>query len=145
MTVSAVAVIISTPVITKLTRKIRSLSTVMLGALFYCIGFGSIYFVDSFIALSVSTFIWTIGEILISTNINVFVAENSPIERVGRYNSFLLFIGALGTAIGPIISGKLVGITGIRGLWPIVGLIAILYLLLVMVINFWDLAVQKRL
>jgi len=70
--------------------------------------------------------IWTMGEILISTNTNVYIAEHTPASHRGRFNSIFPIIRKLGFMVGPIIAGLYVKYTSIRNLWLFIGGISIL-------------------
>jgi len=65
------------------------------------------------------------GETLIATNTNVYIANHSPASHRGRFNSIFPIIRKLGFAVGPMIAGVYVKYTSIRNLWLLVGGLAI--------------------
>lgn len=127
MTVNAISVIILTPVLNSLTKKILPILIIAIGALFYAIGFGMFYIANIYFVISLCTIIWTIGEIMVQTNLNVYIAKHSPISHRGRFNSFLLFTGSLGYSLGPYIMGKYINNFGVNLAWPLIFIIGIVY------------------
>jgi MFS family permease len=67
--INCIEVIGLTTVITLITRKIRPIYNVSISGFFYVIGFGMLFFVNSFWMFILSTIIWTVGEIINATNI----------------------------------------------------------------------------
>lgn len=119
MTINASVVLLSTALITKLTRNIRPVLNMALASLLYMIGFGAIYFIETLPLFFISTVIWTWGEILMVTNGNVFVASNTPITHRGRFNSIISFVHGFGFAFSPWISGALISSRGVSVMWPV--------------------------
>jgi MFS family permease len=140
MTANALVVIfLTTPIIT-LTKNMKPIVSVALGGFLYSIGFGVLYFLIEVPALElfslylVSTVIWTIGEVLTATNINVYIANHTPVSHRGRFSSLLPVISDAGFALSPPIFGMLIESVSLRAIWPIVGFLGLLtgvaYLLL---------------
>ena len=71
-----------------------------------------------------STVVWTWGEILSATNLNVFVASKTPSSHRGRVNSLVTVIGNLGSLSAPFISGRIVKASGAAAVWPVAGVVA---------------------
>jgi MFS family permease len=105
VSVNAIAVILLTPVLTSLTHRFRPLAIVAAGGIFYTLAFlifsGGQILAQFFIAAVVMT----MGQILININTNIYIAEQTPQEYIGRANSMLTIINGVGVAIGPIIMG----------------------------------------
>jgi hypothetical protein len=85
--INCLEVIFLTTIITLLTRKIRAVYNVAVAGIFFAVGFGMLYFVESFWLFVLSTVIWTIGEIINATNIGVYIANHTPVSHRGRFNS----------------------------------------------------------
>lgn len=126
MTVNAVMCSIIPMFLTAVTEKLNSSLSIAVGGIFYATGFGMMFFINGYPLFILSTMIWTIGEILISTNTNVYIAEHTPASHRGRFNSIFPIIRKLGFMVGPIIAGLYVKYTSIRNLWLFVGGISIL-------------------
>jgi MFS family permease len=90
------------------------------------LGFGMLYFSGALYLFLVSTFLWTMGEILFTVNTSVFVANNSPISHRARFNSVVFFVSQSGFALAPLITGQLIVSIGIVNIWPIIFLMALL-------------------
>jgi MFS family permease len=107
---------------------------VALAGVLYAIGFGMIFFINGLPWLLFSTIIWSIGEILVTTNSNVYIANHTPISHRGRFNAVIPVIMGAGFALGPLISGDYIRKYGINNIWPAIfflGIVAaaLMYLL----------------
>lgn len=114
-----------TTVITLITRKIRPIYNVAISGFFYVIGFGMLFFVNSFWMFILSTIIWTVGEIINATNIGVYIANHSPITHRGRFNSIINIITGTGSAISPYIMGGFIAARGVTNVWPVISIISL--------------------
>jgi len=119
MTTNALAVSCLTIIIISFTHKIVPVLNVALAGILYAIGFGTIFFISSLPWLLFSTVIWSMGEILVTTNTNVYIANHTPISHRGRFNAVIPVIMGAGFALGPLISGDYIGKMGIRNIWPV--------------------------
>ncbi|KXG78628.1 MDR family MFS transporter [Thermotalea metallivorans] len=117
MTTNALTVVIFTTLVTKITLKLKPIFCVGLGGLFYAAGFGMLFGIDRLHLFIFSTFIWTIGEILISTNGMAYVANNTPVTHRGRFNAIVPIIAEAGHSLGPLLTGKYLMDHSISSLW----------------------------
>lgn len=124
MSVNAVTVLLMTAVVTRSTLRISRSINMAIGCLFYVIGFGSYAVVTSLPIFLVSTFVWTIGEILLATNGNVFVNQHAPASHRGRFNSIVSVTTGFGSIVGPYAGGLILSRSGYALLWLIMILIA---------------------
>jgi len=115
--INAFTVIFSTSFITLKTKDNPTSLNVIIGGLFYAVGFGLYAFVTGYFMYMVATIIWTFGEILMATNIKVYVAEHTPIDFRGRINAFYLILKAGMNALGVLLSGRLIPIIGYTQIW----------------------------
>jgi MFS family permease len=134
MTTNALVVSFMTIIIISLTHRIRPVLNVALAGVLYAIGFGMIFFINGLPWLLFSTIIWSIGEILVTTNSNVYIANHTPISHRGRFNAVIPVIMGAGFALGPLISGDYIRKYGINNIWPAIfflGIVAaaLMYLL----------------
>jgi len=125
MAVNAVMCSIIPMFLTALTGKLKASLSIAVGGILYAIGFGMMFFINSYLLFILSTMFWTMGEILIATNTNVYIADHTPASHRGRFNSIFPIIRKLGFMIGPIIAGVYVKYTNIRNLWLFIGGISI--------------------
>ncbi|MFC2145675.1 MFS transporter, partial [Actinomycetota bacterium] len=126
MTVNAAVVIIFTIFIISFTSRIRPIINISIAGILFALGFGMLFFSDYLYLFVISTFIWTIGEILLTVNTSVFIANNSPITHRARFNAIASFIAQSGFAIAPLITGQLIVNIGIVNIWPIVFVLSLI-------------------
>jgi len=125
MTTNALVVSCLTIIIISLTHKIRPVLNVALAGALYAIGFGMIFFITNLPWLLLSTAIWTMGEILVTTNSNVYIANHTPMSHRGRFNAVIPIIMGGGFALGPLISGDYIKKYGINNVWPAICFLSI--------------------
>lgn len=125
MTINAVICSFFTVVITSITKDVKSSLGIAIGGILYAVGFGMIFFINTYFMFIVSTFIWTLGEILITTNTSVFIAEHTPITHRGRFNAIFPIIRRIGFMAGPFIGGIFIKYTNIRNLWLFVAILSV--------------------
>lgn len=125
MTVNAVMCSIIPMFLTMLTKGMKASLSIAIGGILYAVGFGMIFFIQGYALFVLSTMLWTMGEMLIATNTNVYIADHSPASHRGRFNSIFPIIRKLGLMGGPIIAGMYVKYTSIRNLWLLIGGISI--------------------
>ncbi len=124
MTINAIVVISLTAPIVLATRRLSPATNIGLAAGTYVVGFGMIYFLHSLPWFFVSTVIWTFGEILVSTNSNVFIANHTPSSHRGRFNALFPLMTGGGRALSPPLMGRVIQWLGLPSAWPILALIA---------------------
>ena len=125
MTTNALVVSCLTIIIISLTHKIKAVLNVALAGLLYAIGFGVIFFITDLAWLLFSTIIWSIGEILVTTNTNVYIANHTPMSHRGRFNAVIPVIMGAGFALGPLISGDYIRKYGVNNIWPAICFLSI--------------------
>ena len=132
MTINAISVILLTTLVLSATRNFTALNSIAAGALFYGIGFGALYLLGDwpqFAIVVVSTVLWTIGEILVQTNINLYIASRVPDTHQGRFNGLLLFVGCLGYTLSPYLTGLFIRSVDMESVWIIILGISLFYAL----------------
>lgn len=141
MTINAISVIILTTLILSVTRKLTALNSIATGALFYGIGFGALslmgYF-PHFAIVAVSTVLWTVGEILVQTNINLYIASRVPDTHQGRFNGLLLFVGCLGYTLSPYLTGIFIKNMDMGSLWIIILAFSLVYALCMIILWYFE-------
>ncbi|MDC7225435.1 MAG: MFS transporter [Spirochaetales bacterium] len=125
MTFNALIVILGTTLIIGLTKNMKPILATMIAALLYAVGFGGIYFGYNFYIILSTASIWTVGEILGATNINVYIANHTPMSHRGRVNSIVPIIIGAGHAISPFLMGKFIENNSLRLVWPLCALFAL--------------------
>lgn len=125
MAVNAIMCSIIPLILGAFTGKIKSALSMSIGGILYAVGFGMIFFINGYALFILSTMIWTMGEILIATNTNVYIADHTPASHRGRFNSIFPIIRKIGFMVGPMIAGLYVKYTSIRNLWLFLGTISV--------------------
>ncbi|MFC9711284.1 MFS transporter [Paenibacillus sp. NPDC056933] len=139
MTINAISVIILTTLILSATRKLTALNSIAIGALFYGIGFGVLNLLgysSLFIIVAISTVLWTIGEILVQTNINLYIASRVPDTHQGRFNGLLLFVGCLGYTLSPYLTGIFIKNMDMKSVWIIILAFSLVYALCMILLGY---------
>jgi len=124
--INCLEVIFFTTIIIFLTRKIKAVYNVAIAGVFFAIGFGMLYFVNSFLLFAISTFIWTIGEIIHATNNGVYIANHTPVTHRGRFNSIIDIISESGRAISPYVMGGFIMLYGVTNVWPVMFVLSLI-------------------
>ncbi|HUX13028.1 MAG TPA: MFS transporter [Spirochaetia bacterium] len=126
MTMNAIVVIVLTAPVVLVTRRFSPARNLSHAALCYVVGFGMIYFLRTFPVFFVSTAIWTLGEILVSTNSNVYIANHTPVSHRGRFNALFPLITGGGRALSPPVIGRFILWFGLSAVWPVLAALAAL-------------------
>ncbi|MCG0275370.1 MAG: MFS transporter [Thermosediminibacteraceae bacterium] len=126
MSANAVTVVVCSTLVTNLTSKFRSLANIAMGGILYAVGFGMIIFAKNLWLLLLSTFIWTLGEILCAVNEKTFIAEYSPSSHRGRINAVIPLIAGAGFSISPWLTGKFLKYYSVNMVWPLTFFVAAL-------------------
>lgn len=124
MSVNCIVVVLMTTLLTTLTKRFKPTLNTVFAALTYIVGFGMLYFSSQYSLFLLSTFIWTVGEILATTNFQVYIAAHSPVTHRGRFNAVISFISRSGNTIGPGVMGMYINKNGLEAAWPVIALLA---------------------
>ncbi|MDT4762731.1 MFS transporter [Sphaerochaeta sp. PS] len=125
MTINALTVLATTPFLTRVTTGMRQLRVMALAMLFYVMGYGAYAFCTHYSVFLVSTFIWTLGEILMATNANVFLNAFAPPRYRTRFNALFHIAGGLGSALAPTVGGLLLLSQSYMLLWVIMAMVCL--------------------
>jgi len=126
MASNGIIVLLFTTIVTSLTVKIKPVINIAISGVLFGLGFGATYFANNYIYIWGLTFLWTIGEILETTNAGVYIANHTPMSHRGRFNSILPIIMGSGFAVGPYLTGGYIERFGVKMVWPATFIIAIL-------------------
>lgn len=125
MSFNSLAVVSTTVPLTVVSRQNKPIFNVCLSGIFFAMGFGMLYWVNQFSWLLISTFIWTIGEILIRINAGVYIANHSPVTYRGRFYSLVTISESISRIIGLPMLGLVITNLGIRQVWFLIFFISI--------------------
>lgn len=118
--VNSFSVIVLTPLATVLTRKFRSLTITAVGGLCYFIAFVMFGLISNMPLFLAAALVLTIGEIIITVNINTFVADHTPHTHRGRINSLNSIVQGTCYAIAPLIMGNVISKTSYFTAWSFI-------------------------
>lgn len=119
MSSNAITVVVMTIFVTRVTKKWNPLSSISLSGILYAAGLGMVAFIHSMPLYILSTYIWTIGEILIATNFGVYIANNTPQNFRARFNAVTQLSWATGSVIGTSLMGIYMSSFGVKAVWPL--------------------------
>lgn len=88
-------------------QRFKLTTSLILGSLFYAIGFAFVGLCTNVWMLFASMFIITVGELVVTPASQTLLSQLAPPEARGRYMSFSGFIGSAGSACGPAVGGQL--------------------------------------
>lgn len=126
MSSNAITVLVMTAIVTRKIRKWNVLNVMAVSGLLYVVGFGMITFIHSMPLYILSTFIWTIGEIMNATNFGVYIANNTPQNFRARFNAVTSLSWGIGAVIGTSFMGRYIDYMGINAVWPLVSVMALI-------------------
>ena len=138
MSLNGFVVVIFTPLIVALTKKVNPIINLTLASVCYAIGFGMYGFSKTFATFMIFVVVWTIGEILSATNTGVYIANRTPISHRARLQATYDIIQGSGRAIGPMVVGYSLMFINIEKAWIGIGLIC-----LVAAISFYCLLIYE--
>ncbi len=144
MTTNGLTVVICTGIVGIVLAGRRASVNIALAALLYAAGFGMLFFCFRGPAVLISTVIWTLGEIISATNVQVFIAGRTPRSHRGRINAFIGFVSGWGSVAAPLLAGAYIGAFGSHAFWPLNAAIALLAALLIFLIAAGDLRRSRR-
>lgn len=123
--INGIVVILFTPLITYISRNVKSIRRVVYGGLLYALGFGMLGFYNGLTYFFISTFVFTLGEISLAISTSPFIANHTPASHRGRMSAVIPMIYGLGYTLGPIGMGQVLRFVNINNAWKIVGGISI--------------------
>ncbi len=115
--VNAVMVVTLQMPMTMLTSRFRRLPVMMVGAILYALGVGSVALGDGFSAFLLSMIIMTLGELILMPTASTHAASLAPADMRGRYMSVYGLTWSAGYAIGPSLGGFLNDQLGPQFIW----------------------------
>ena len=143
MMTNGLTVVALTAVVVLISRRLSSLSAVALASVFYAVGFGAYFFVGGVPLVLGATVVWTIGEILGSTNGNAFIAERAPPAFRSRINSAVSFSYIAGSALAPLAAGPIARAYGSAAVWPFVAVCSLMAATYMFAVNRLDMKASR--
>jgi len=138
MSLNAVLVIVLSIPLARLLRSRTPLACMAYSGGFYVVGFGLLAFPLGKAGFVASTAVWTIGEIVSSINMGVFLAKHSPANWRASFQSFMGVFYSAGWTVGPLVAGPLVRGAGMPALWTATAALCALWAAGAVAVDGWD-------
>lgn len=120
---NCIYVVLATPFLVLITKKLNPLVNMAISGILYTFGFGLYGTTDKLMLFYLFTLIWTTGEIVSATNTGVYIANHSPVTHRARFQSVFDMIQGTGRAVGPLLIGFFLVRHTINQAWALVGFI----------------------
>lgn len=128
-TINALATILLQYPAGKWMNKLRLSTAMLIGCIFYAVGFGSVGFFASFIPIACGVFLSAMGELIVSPGEQTLASNIATRQNRGRYLGMIMVFYNMGSSLGFFTAGWLgqyVAPYYLPGPWLIIGAIAIL-------------------
>ncbi len=123
---AAICIILTLP-LTALLKKVHPINNMIIASVFYSLGFGMIGFAGKEYSIYfLSVLLWTIGEIIITTNQSLFFLSFTPVNHRGRFSSILSFAGGAGFIISPLMKSMISSRNDVLMTWILFGIISLM-------------------
>lgn len=133
-TLNGIGVLVLTPWMIAITKRHPSLFNLIFAGALFTVGFFLYSINVGVIIFLVAPFIWTAGEILLTTYSGVFIAERSPATHKGRCMSLYEFARSVGKCGGPVIFGYVITYTSYEFAWQVIAAICLICTLLTLIL-----------
>ena len=121
MSVNAASVLVLSPWLLRVAGELSPVTCLVLTGLLYAVGFGGYAVVHGLLTAMLATVVWSAGEVLWYTNMNVLVAERFGGAGLGLATALVSGAARTGTFVNPALFGWLAGFLDVRALWLVVG------------------------
>lgn len=122
---NAFTVILLTPIITSLTRRLRPLIAISAGCFLFFIAYLGFGFGSGLPLFFLFTELFTFGEIMVTIQIDAFIANHTPPDCRGRVTAFSTFIRGSANSLGPLIMGHVLTVWDYRVSWLLIAFIVL--------------------
>ena len=117
--INAVTVIVTTPLITRLTQRLRPLRAVALAGAFYLAAYLGFCAGGSYPLYWLFAVLFTLGEICTAIQVGAFISNRAPAGCLGRINAFSALMRGASSALGPLLMGRVLSVWSYRSGWLI--------------------------
>jgi MFS family permease len=125
MSFNAVVVIASTTILTRITRRFSGPLVMGFGTTLYTVGFAMLAFRLDLKLLAVSTLVWSIGEVLLAINTGAYIADHTPADLRGRFQSICEAMASAGRILSPALFGVVIAGHGVHMSWLVTALVTL--------------------
>ncbi len=127
LTANGIMVVLFQYPVTRLVSRMSKARGLVLGSLFYVIGYASLGWITSFNWSILTIVLITAGEVTLSPISSAVVAESAPEDKRGRYMGFFTLGQTIGFSLSPLFGGVLLDNLTDKPqlLWGIIGAVGI--------------------
>lgn len=129
---NGLVVMLFTPIVTKISERIKSMRRMVYGGLLYALGFGMLGVTHSSASVFFWVFTFTIGEIILAISVTPFIVNHTPVSHRGRMNSVMPMMFGLGTTLGPVSMGFALTYVSLDIGWLFIGISTFIFALLML-------------
>ena len=117
ITANAGMVVLLQYAVTMLSKRFPNMAVMMVGALLYAVGVGSVALGNTFFAFLVSMVVMTSGELMLVPTASTTTADLAPPEHRGKYMSLFGLTWGVASGLSPLIGGFLSDMFTPRAIW----------------------------
>lgn len=125
--INGISVVVLTPMIIFFSKRIHHTFSMTIGGIFYAVGFLVYALSRNILLLMLTTIIWTVGEILISTSAGIFIASQLPSGFKGRSMALYELSCAVGKLAAPVCFGFILCKSSYQQLWVLIVLLCLFF------------------
>lgn len=125
ISINAITATIFALFIHRITINIRPITQIIIGGLFFTIGFSLYSITNSFTTFVLTTIFWSIGEVFVFTNATVFVMNHSPENFRGRLTSVYSIFLTLMATLGILLTERVISKFGLLNSWLVLGFLTL--------------------
>ncbi|MBN2540371.1 MAG: MFS transporter [Bacilli bacterium] len=137
---NGLVVILFTPILTLVMKKVFELKKILLGTILYSLSFLLLINATNWPIFFVFIFLFTIGEIANSTAMGPFYSRRIPSSHRGRVNSYMNIGAMIGTILGKLLIGYLIENFGFNQAYTTIGVFGVV----ATIITLFNLRLDKR-
>ncbi len=117
LAVNAVLSVMLLPLVPRLVGRLRAHVPLMLAGALMAVGFGANALADGIVSFTITTVVWTLGEVLWAPMSATFIADRAPAGRSGTYQGSYFFAWNAAFVVGSPAGLALARVHGYESLW----------------------------
>ena len=123
---NGVGIVLGSPILIYLTKNYPSLRNLLIATMLYFVGYGFYSIVKPLALFYILTLIWTSGEVIANTNIEVFLSTHSGNLHRAKFQSINGICMGIGRCTGPLLIGVFLIDNTIRAAWVLIAVVCLI-------------------
>jgi predicted MFS family arabinose efflux permease len=123
---NGIGIVVGTPVLIYLTKNYPPLRNLLIASILYFVAYGSYSIVKPLALFYILTLIWTSGEVLSNTNIEVFLSNHSGNLQRARFQSINGICMGIGRCTGPFFVSIFLINNTIQAAWILIAVVCLI-------------------